>query len=148
MPHTSLVKGRTVPAEVKREVASRSSNGARQGRKCAVPYCDNEIHVEHAHVTPHRLGGAREAKDIVRLCKRHHGQFDAGYLKNTGTAANPRFTDREGNDLSRRVEVRDDAAKSPPPPEPPGVGAEGSPGGRRPPTTDEARRASGGTDPP
>jgi hypothetical protein len=103
MPHTSLVNGRTIPAEVKREVASRSSNGARHGMKCAVPYCDNEIYVQHAHLTPHRLGGARESRDILRLCRQHHVLLDAGYLKFTGTADNPRFTDREGNDLSQRV---------------------------------------------
>jgi hypothetical protein len=128
MPHTSLVKGRSVPAEVKREIA------ARQGRKCAVPYCDHDAFLNYAHVgVPHRNGGSREARDLIRACKQHHDLLDAGYIKMTGTAANPRFTDRECNDLSKRVgECDDHASKSSTVPK-------GPPGAKEP---------AGGPDPP
>jgi hypothetical protein len=124
MPDTRGRPGRGIAAEVKREVRART------GGRCAVPFCDNSVYVDFAHMRPHRLGSAREAKDILDLCREHHGQFDAGYLKLTGTVANPKFTDYAGRDLSRRCA-------------PPGRtdGWKDSPNG----TT---REAPGGPDPP
>lgn len=107
LPHTELVEGRYVPADVRREVL------ARQHGRCAVPFCDHTIFVEFAHLVPHASGGHREADNLVLLCSVHHRYFDEGALFLRGTAARPRFFDREGNDLARRFD-RPDAIGPPP----------------------------------
>lgn len=96
LPSTSLVKGRYVPREVRREVFER------QKGRCAVPFCGNEMFVEMAHLVSHRSGGSREAENLLLLCSAHHTDFDEGWLTVEGTAASPRFFDRSGNDLAVR----------------------------------------------
>ncbi len=119
-PHTCLVEGRYVPASVRREVYER------QNGRCAVPFCDNSIFVEMAHIVPHACGGHREADNLVLLCSRHHVYFDDGSLILRGTAAHPRFFDRAGNDLARRLD-RPERFRPPISDEPPASG--GSPPG-------------------
>lgn len=96
LPHTAMVNGRHVPEEVKREVF------ARQGERCAVPFCEFDIYLNFAHLVPHGAGGHREADNQVLLCWWHHYYFDHGFLRMAGTAAKPTFFDREGRDLTYR----------------------------------------------
>jgi hypothetical protein len=74
VPHTAIVPGRYVPAEVKRDVSART------GDRCAVRGCDHDIFLEFAHREAHADGGNREAGNLDRLCWRHHAMFDAGIL--------------------------------------------------------------------
>jgi hypothetical protein len=124
MPDTATLPGRGVPAEVKREVR------ARQPGRCAVPFCDNSIYLEYAHLKAYRLGGSQEAVNILRACGKHHGQLDKGYLRITGPAERPSFTDYGGRDLSRRCAPpgKTDGWQGPP------TGTQGAtPGGTDPP---------------
>jgi hypothetical protein len=88
---------RSVPREVCRELFER------QGHRCAVPFCGRGIFLEKAHVVAHSHGGGREADDLLGLCSYHHRLLDSGRMRMEGTAANPRFFDEEGRDLSHRL---------------------------------------------
>lgn len=130
--HTSMVAGRYVPAAVRREVYERQRGG------CAVPFCDNLIFLEMAHLVPHACGGHREADNLVLMCSTHHAFFDLGLIRVRGTADAPQFFDDHGNDLARRFEGAFSPGTSDPrpteagpaPPSSPGAGppAGGSPG--------------------
>jgi hypothetical protein len=97
-PPTSLVEGRYVPMAVRREIFER------QGRECAVPFCNHTMFLEMAHLWAHASGGDREADNLVLLCSRHHGFLDSGRITLVGTAASPRFYDGEGRDMSQRYD--------------------------------------------
>ena len=83
-------RGRAVPAEVKRAVL------ARNGDRCAVPGCPNEIFLDYAHLRPHAAGGDREAGNLLLACRMHHVQLDRGILKVRGTAEAPVFVNLKG----------------------------------------------------
>jgi hypothetical protein len=110
MPDTTGRPGRHVPAEVKRTVR------ARQGGRCAVPFCDNSVYLEHAHLKAHRLGGSREADNLPGLCRKHHDQLDKGYIRFSGTVDQPKFTTYDDRDLSQRAAPpgKTDGWKDPP----------------------------------
>jgi len=86
MPDTTDQPGRTVPEEVKRAVRARP-----HGNRCAVPGCDHEIWLDHAHKQPHWDGGSREAWNFHLLCKIHHRLYDLGKLQITGPPDRPVF---------------------------------------------------------
>jgi hypothetical protein len=86
MPDTRGRPGRTVPAEVKRDVCARP-----HGDRCAVPGCDNHVFLDYAHKQPHWDGGSREARNLHRLCRPHNGLYDAGKLRITGPPDRPTF---------------------------------------------------------
>lgn len=96
LPDTTLVHGRYVPMAVKREVYER------QGGRCAVPYCENDLFLDFAHLVPHAVGGSREADNLLLLCSAHHLWFDMGSIRLAGTAAKPTFLDENGRDLTER----------------------------------------------
>jgi hypothetical protein len=91
-PHGSA-GSRTIPAEVQRAVRARA------GDKCEIPGCENRIHLEFAHIHPHRDGGGREADDLFLLCGTHHVLFDLGLIHFRGTVAQPVFVTAEGHVL-------------------------------------------------
>ncbi len=97
-PPTALVNGRYVPRAVRREIFER------QGQQCAVPMCEHTLFLEKAHLVAHASGGDREADNLVLLCSLHHSFLDTGVLHIEGSAAKPRFIDREGRDFAKRYE--------------------------------------------
>jgi hypothetical protein len=112
-PSTAERRGRHVPAAVEREIR------ARDGDRCALPFCDNEVFLENAHVLAYARGGNQESDNLVRLCSRHHAMFDAGRIRLVGPADSAEFTDAEGRSLSRRHRppegpTNGDGARGPP----------------------------------
>lgn len=95
-PNTRLYRSRYVPMEVRREIY------ARQGFQCAVPFCENTMFLEKAHLVAHASGGHREADNLLLLCSVHHVFLDGGVIRVEGTASEPRFLDRDGRDLATR----------------------------------------------
>ncbi len=95
-PNTRLYRSRYVPMAVRREIY------ARQGSQCAVPFCENTMFLEKAHLVAHASGGHREADNLLLLCSEHHAFLDDGVIRVEGTAAEPRFLDRDGRDLAMR----------------------------------------------
>ncbi|MBL9086699.1 MAG: HNH endonuclease [Planctomycetia bacterium] len=93
---TRTYHNRYVPMAVRREIF------ARQGFRCAVPFCDHSIFLEKAHLVAHASGGHREADNLILLCTVHHTFFDGGIIRMEGTASKPVFRDREGWDLADR----------------------------------------------
>ena len=78
MPPTSeQPHARGVPAEVVRAIHERS------GGLCEFGPCER-VAEELCHLTPHAEGSAREVKDLVHGCHRHHSQLDAGILRFLG----------------------------------------------------------------
>ena len=75
--------GRSVPAEVNREVRRRSDD------RCIVPFCDNGIWLHRSHRVPHAEGGSREADGLDLLCGFHHALYEKGLLRITGPADDP-----------------------------------------------------------
>jgi hypothetical protein len=109
LPHTAGVRGRYVPAQVQREVAARDDD------RCAVPFCDHDIFLQNAHVVPHAEGGDREARNLLRLCSRHHRMFDLGQLRLLGSPEQPVFVDAAGRRLDGRAPDGPPRATGPPP---------------------------------
>jgi hypothetical protein len=95
-PDTRLYRSRYVPMAVRREVYGR------QGHRCAVPFCENGMFLEKAHIVAHASGGHREADNLILLCSEHHVFFDCGVIRLEGTASSPVFLDREGRNLAER----------------------------------------------
>jgi hypothetical protein len=110
LPHTATVRGRYVPAQVQREVA------ARDGDRCAVPFCDHDMFLQNAHVQPHAEGGHREADNLLRLCSRHHRMLDEGRIRMVGPADAPTFLDERGRPLGQRAESPPESGPDPPDP--------------------------------
>jgi hypothetical protein len=121
VPPTEGVPGRYVPADVRREVRSRRSEGSASPsraapavgpersvareltrERCQVPLCENYVYLELAHVVAHARGGDREANNLVLLCHEHHRMLDAGLMRMVGPADAPRFLDRDGNEIGQR----------------------------------------------
>jgi hypothetical protein len=97
LPDTSQIPdSRYVPAEVDREVRSRSED------RCNVPLCTAAIWVQRSHRVPHRDGGSREAGQLDLLCDYHHRLYEVGLLRIDGTADAPVFTDARGNRIDER----------------------------------------------
>jgi hypothetical protein len=89
---------RAIPADVRREVLSRSAD------RCEVPGCPHDTFLEYAHILAHASGGGRDAPNLLRLCHAHHVQFDAGYLVFCGWRpdedhARPTFSDARGDPI-------------------------------------------------
>lgn len=93
---TRSYHSRYVPMAVRREIF------ARQGFRCAVPFCDHSMFLEKAHLVAHASGGHREADNLILLCSLHHTLFDGGLIRMEGSASKPIFRDREGWDLADR----------------------------------------------
>ena len=93
---TRSYRSRYVPMAVRREIF------ARQGFRCAVPFCDHSMFLEKSHLVAHASGGHREADNLILLCSVHHTFFDCGLIRMEGTACKPVFRDREGWDLADR----------------------------------------------
>ena len=139
MGSTDDIPGRSIPVEERRKIH------ARQGERCAVPFCGREIFLQVAHVIPHAYRGNREASNLLLLCGQHHQAFDEGLIRLVGTAEKPEFVDAQGRSLGRRlgaappvtgepvprrlpqVQKRRPAKERPPKPKP------GEPGGPAPP---------------
>lgn len=91
LPDTSTIPGsRTVPAEVDRAIRRRNDDC------CPVPFCTRRIYMDSCHIIPHRDGGSREARNLVRMCDDHNWLQEDGYLIVEGTADAPVFKDRFG----------------------------------------------------
>jgi hypothetical protein len=97
VPDTTHVQGRYIPVSVRREVY------ARQGRACAVPFCDNELFLQHAHVIAHAKRGSREVDNILLICTQHHTMFDRGIIRLSGTPKRWAFVDRLGRLLGEHI---------------------------------------------
>ena len=96
LPDTSTIPGsRTVPAEVDRAIRRRNDDW------CPVPGCLRHVYMDSCHLVPHRDGGSREARNLLRMCDDHNCLQEEGYLVVEGTADAPIFKDRFG----RLVEV-------------------------------------------
>ena len=48
------------------------------GDRCWVDGCGNEAFLQFAHRRAFRANGANRARNLLRLCRTHHGQFDSG----------------------------------------------------------------------
>lgn len=101
LPDTSELPGRrTIPAEVRRAVRERSQD------RCEVPGCGRDVFLEFAHIRAHRLGGSREAVDLLRLCHGHHVLLDAGRIRFVAwEGRRPSFRDAAGRALSERPDL-------------------------------------------
>ncbi len=98
LPDTAEIPGkRYVPVAVRREVSGRSQDG------CQVPCCGHRVWVHYAHRKAHAFGGDREARNLLRLCRGHHGMLDAGSLLAEGPSDAPRFYTRDGRKVGPRA---------------------------------------------
>ena len=114
VPDTSTRPGsRYVPAEVKRDVLTS------QGRRCAVPYCDNDIWLELSHDEPYADGGCQERRNLKGLCPAHHEMRDRGDLVIEGPPGHERYLDRHGREINAAEAVRKRRQRSRGKPRPP-----------------------------
>ena len=96
-------RSRHVPATDMRELLRAA------GDRCWVDGCPNEAFLQYAHRRAFRSNGSNRARNLLRLCKTHHGQFDEGLWRLI-----PRLDgqvvlmDRRGVRVGR---LRDDAAR-------------------------------------
>jgi len=98
LPDTAEIPGkRYIPAVVRRAVSGRKQDG------CQVPCCPNRVWVHYAHRRAHALGGDREAGNLLRLCRWHHGMLDDGKLRAEGPSDAPRFYTRDGREVGPRA---------------------------------------------
>ncbi len=81
---------RTIPAEVRRAVRARARD------RCEFPRCSFDTWLEFAHIFPHRLGGSREAHNLLFLCGTHHRAMDGGVLRVHVSEGKAHFTNRWG----------------------------------------------------
>jgi hypothetical protein len=99
MPDTATVEDRRLrkpAAEVLRALLERNDD------RCAVPFCRNGVFLENSHRTAHAEGGAREARDLDRLCRPHHDLYERDLLRIEGPADAPRFSTDDGRPLGAR----------------------------------------------
>ena len=66
------VRSRHVPAVDSRELLRAA------GDRCWVDGCGNEAFLQMAHRRAFRVNGANRARNLLRLCRTHHGQLDSG----------------------------------------------------------------------
>jgi len=99
MPHTAGHPGRTVPAEVVRELLARNDG------RCPVSLCDHRIWMDMAHRVPHRHGGSREADNLAYLCRQHHGLLDSGLMRMAGSLEEPRCYTADGRRVGERLRL-------------------------------------------
>ena len=71
-PTALRLHDRYIPVEVRLEIVRRSHDSCER--------CRGTGFLTFAHLTPHRLGSAREAKDFIRLCPLCHTMYDGGYV--------------------------------------------------------------------
>ena len=98
LPDTvELPWSRYVPAEVKREVRERA------GLQCEVPGCGCRMFLQFAHIRWHATGSAREVRDLLLVCTRHHTLLDAGRIRFAGwEEGKPTFVNSNGEVLTDR----------------------------------------------
>jgi hypothetical protein len=96
MPDTTGKPDRRVPVAVRLATAKRS------GDRCPVPFCDNRIFLDDAHVVAFAAGGNQEKENLFRPCWRHHRLYDECLLGMEGSPESPRFFSRDGRPLDRR----------------------------------------------
>ena len=65
-------RSRHVPAPDTRELLRAA------GDRCWVDGCGNEAFLQMAHRRAFRVNGSNRARNLLRLCKTHHAQFDEG----------------------------------------------------------------------
>jgi hypothetical protein len=75
----------------------------RNGDRCAVPFCKNEIFLEKSHRKAHREGGSRERTNIDNICLPHHRMYGRGELLIEGTTENPVFLTADRRPLDART---------------------------------------------
>ena len=66
------VRSRHVPAPEMRELLRAA------GDRCWVDGCGNEAFLQMAHRRAFRANGSNRARNLLRLCRTHHAQFDSG----------------------------------------------------------------------
>jgi len=96
MPPTEGRPGRTVPAEVVRELLARHDG------RCPVALCDHRIWMDMAHRIAHRHGGSREADNLTYPCRQHHGMLDSGLIRMAGSLERPVFFTADGRRVGER----------------------------------------------
>jgi hypothetical protein len=90
-----IPSGRTIPAEVRREVFLRGDpNRKKPVHKCQFPNCERTMYLQFCHREPHAHGGGREADNILLLCRIHHTLLDEGEIRAEGPADDPTFYER------------------------------------------------------
>jgi len=98
LPDTASLPGeRYIPSAVRREVSGRT------GDRCQVPCCGNRVFVDYAHRRAHALGGDREARNLLRLCRAHHRMLDAGRISARGPSEAPKFYTPDGMEIAARA---------------------------------------------
>jgi len=97
MPDTEGRPGRTVPAEVVRELLARHAG------RCPVDLCDHRIWMDMAHRVAHRHGGSREAHNLTLPCRQHHRLLDDGVLRMEGSLERPVFRTADGRRVGQRL---------------------------------------------
>jgi hypothetical protein len=95
-PDTTGSPDRRVPAEVHLAAVKRT------GDRCPVPFCDNRIFLQDAHVVAFAAGGNQEIGNIFRPCSRHHRLYDECLLGMQGSPDSPQFFAWDGRPLERR----------------------------------------------
>jgi hypothetical protein len=106
VPHTSGVRSRYVPPDVRRKLYERT------GGRCVYPGCANRIWIEYAHRVPHRAGGSREADNGDGLCRYHHVRKDHGDFTMRGTPEAPEFYDRKGRRIGANGRIVENGGAS------------------------------------
>ncbi|HEY7514428.1 MAG TPA: hypothetical protein VIC87_08120 [Vicinamibacteria bacterium] len=107
LPDTTGVKGRYVPAEVRRLVHKRTMG------KCVILKCMNTIRMHVMHEDAACLGGSREKQNLGLGCSMHHRLKDSKIIENVGTVEEPLYVNRFGEELLCR---RAEQARAPPGP--------------------------------
>ncbi|HEU4394638.1 MAG TPA: hypothetical protein VFS92_03670, partial [Planctomycetota bacterium] len=73
LPSASAVeRSRHVPATDTRELLRAA------GDRCWVDGCSNEAFLQYAHRRAFRANGSNTSRNLLRLCRKHPAQFDAG----------------------------------------------------------------------
>jgi hypothetical protein len=94
---------RGIPQALRRKVK------ARDGAKCAVPWCRSARNCDLHHLTPISQGGQHALDNLLTLCESHHLAHHAGALAIEGPASAAKFTRRVQSSLAlveREVDTR------------------------------------------
>jgi hypothetical protein len=143
MPVTGGDGRRGIAAEVKREILRRA------GRKCRLPFCDNDWFLDATHeFEEHADGGCQELWNMDLHCKPHHRMQGRGEWRNVGSTERPVCVDDRGVRIDRRRAHRTatNLATGPPPSRVEGPLAEGQARvgqGARGPEVDQDQTTSG-----
>ncbi len=94
-PDRTQARTRALPAAEKHALLLRD------GDRCTVEGCDERVTLENAHRVPFRRGGANTARNLLRLCRRHHELLDSGTWKIVGSPGREVLVDRTGTVVGR-----------------------------------------------